>query len=109
MDVDCSTITYETPPSSAVLSAVEKAKAELASIASNLTQETLERSVLMTYGAPPLAPFKSLQPPPRTQTKEESLANSLLKQIDPKTSTADQIKEAFCRDIDAFSFEFQVK
>jgi len=85
MDVDCSTITYETPPSSAVLSAVEKAKAELASIASNLTQETLER----------------------TQTKEESLANSLLKQIDPKTSTADQIKEAFCRDIDAFSFEFQ--
>jgi len=85
MDVDCSTITYETPPSSAVLSAVEKAKAELPSIASNLTQETLER----------------------TQTKEESLANSLLKQIDPKTSTADQIKEAFCRDIDAFSFEFQ--
>ena len=43
MDVDCSTITYETPPSSAVLSAVEKAKAELASVASNLTQETLER------------------------------------------------------------------
>ena len=43
MDVDCSTITYETPPSSAVLSAVEKAKAELASVGSNLTQETLER------------------------------------------------------------------
>merc|ERR1719158_1006778 len=85
MDVDCSTITYETPPSSAVLSAVEKATAELASIASNLTQETLER----------------------TQTKEESLANSLLKQIDPKNSTANEIKEAFCRDIDAFSFEFQ--
>ena len=46
MDVDCSTITYETPPSSAVLAAVEKAKAELTSIASNLTQETLERWVL---------------------------------------------------------------
>ena len=43
MDVDCSAITYETPPSTAVLSAVEKAKAELASVASNLTQETLER------------------------------------------------------------------
>ena len=49
MDVDCSTITYETPPSSTVLSAVEKAKAELASIASNLTQETLERWVLIKY------------------------------------------------------------
>ena len=43
IDVDCSAITYETPPSTAVLSAVEKAKAELASVASNLTQETLER------------------------------------------------------------------
>ena len=101
MDVDCSTITYETPPSSAVLSAVEKAKAELASVASNLTQETLERWELVFV--------KSSSAPPRTQTKEESLANSLLKQIDPKNSTADQIKEAFCRDIDAFSFEFSVK
>ena len=44
----------------------------------------------------------------RTQTKEESLSNSLLKQIDPKNVTADEIKEAFCRDIDAFSFEFKV-
>ena len=43
MDVDCSAITYETPPSVAVLSAVEKAKAELAAVAGNLTQETLER------------------------------------------------------------------
>merc|ERR1712181_61400 len=85
VDVDCSTITYETPPSTVVLTAVERAKAELASVANNLTQQTLER----------------------TQTKEESLANSLLTQIDPKTSTPDQIKEAFCRDIDAFSFEFQ--
>jgi len=85
MDVDCSTITYETPPSTFVLSAVERAKAELASVANNLTKQTLER----------------------TQTKEESLANSLLRHIDPKTSTPDQIKEAFCRDIDAFSFEFQ--
>ena len=102
MDVDCSTITYETPPSSAVLSAVEKAKAELASVASNLTQETLERWRQLVF-------VKSWSAPPRTQTKEESLANSLLKQIDPKNSTADQIKEAFCRDIDAFSFEFSVK
>ena len=44
----------------------------------------------------------------RTLTREESLANSLLSRIDPKNATADEIKEAFCRDIDAFSFEFQV-
>ena len=47
MDVDCSTITYETPPSTVVLSAVERAKAELTSVASNLTQQTLERWVRM--------------------------------------------------------------
>ena len=45
MDMDCSTITYETPPSTVVLSAVERAKAELASVANNLTQQTLERWV----------------------------------------------------------------
>ena len=45
----------------------------------------------------------------RTQTKEESLENSLLTSIDPTNATADDIKEAFCRDIDAFSFEFQEK
>ena len=53
--------------------------------------------------------WTSLKPNSRTQTKEESLANSLLTWIDPKNATADEIREAFCRDIDAFSFEFQVK
>merc|ERR1712032_1791389 len=86
LNVNCSTTTYETEPSNAVWFAVQKAKAELvAAGAKNVTQEILER----------------------TQTKEESLANSLLKWIDPKNATADEIREAFCRDVDAFSFEFQ--
>ena len=55
---------------------------------------------------PPCGPLNILS---RTHTKEESLANSLLKWIDPKNATADEIREAFCRDVDAFSFEFQVK
>jgi hypothetical protein len=29
--------------------------------------------------------------------------------MDPTNATADELKEAFCRDIDAFSFEFKVK
>ena len=105
MDVDCSTITYETPPSRAILSAVDQAKLNLAEAESYLALEEAAgfqrwRRLLSNYQVI----VKSL----RTQTKEESLSNSLLKQIDPKNVTADEIKEAFCRDIDAFSFEFKV-
>ena len=84
LDVDCSTITYETKPSSTILTAVEKAKAEM-----NLDGET--------------APLG------RTESANETLANSLLTKIDPKNATADEIKEAFCRDIDSFSFEMEVR
>ena len=84
LDVDCSTITYETKPSSTILTAVEKAKAEM-----NLDGET--------------APLG------RTESANETLANSLLTKIDPKNSTAEEIKEAFCRDIDSFSFEMEVR
>ena len=42
LDVNCSTITYETEPSNSVWSAVEKAKAEMA-IGKNVSQEILER------------------------------------------------------------------
>jgi len=35
------------------------------------------------------------------------LENSLLKEIDPKKATADEIREAFCRDVDVFSFDLR--
>jgi len=82
LDVDCSTITYETPPSSAIMSAVAKAN------------QTVTEAV---------------QPTDRTQNANESLANSLLTNIDPTNVTSDELKEAFCRDIDAYSLEFQEK
>ena len=85
LDVDCSTITYETQPSQTILSAVEKAKAEM-----EIDGETTP---------PGLG---------RTESANETLANSLLTKIDPKNSTAEEIKEAFCRDIDSFSFEMEV-
>ena len=83
LDVDCSAITYDTKPSATILTAVEKAKAEMV-----VDGET--------------APLG------RTETANETLANSLLTKIDPKNSTAEEIKEAFCRDIDSFSFEMEV-
>ena len=44
----------------------------------------------------------------RIETKNESLSNSLLTQINRGNVSDSELKEAFCRDIDAFSFEFQV-
>lgn len=86
LDVDCSSITYETKPSTTILNAVEKAKLDI----SDISQDG---------EAAPLG---------RTESANETLANSLLTKIDPKNSTAEEIKEAFCRDIDSFSFEMEV-
>ena len=82
--MDCSSITYDTEPSATIMNAVEKAKKEMP-----VQGET--------------APLG------RTESANETLANSLLTRIDPKNSTADEIKEAFCRDIDSFSFEMEVR
>merc|ERR1712107_82120 len=49
--------------------------------------------------APKLQPQNQLAP-------RRQLTNSLLTQIDPKKASADELREAFCRDVDAFSFEF---
>ena len=86
MDVDCSSITYESQPSQTILNAVDKAQAQLDADPNVLKEENLGR----------------------TESANESLANSLLNQIDAKNATAEEIKEAFCRDIDSFSFEMEV-
>jgi len=84
LDVDCSSITYDTPPSKYVLSAVDRAQAQMA------TPPQLSETADVI----------------RTETMEESLTNSLLKQVDPKQATQADMREAFCRDVDAYSFEF---
>jgi len=85
LDVDCSSITYESQPSQTILNAVDKAQAQLDADPTVLKEENLGR----------------------TESANESLANSLLNQIDAKNATAEEIKEAFCRDIDSFSFEME--
>ena len=44
----------------------------------------------------------------RLATREGSLAFSLLTKIDPAKVAMDEIKEAFCRDIDNLDFKSQV-
>ena len=41
----------------------------------------------------------------RTETQEEVLSKSLLKHIDETTASEDDILEAYCRDVDAYSFD----
>ena len=85
MDVDCSSITYDTTPSEVILEAAEKAKKYI--------NEDLLGTVV------PLG---------RTESANESLSNSLLTRMDCKNATDAELTEAFCRDIDSFSFELQV-
>jgi len=82
IDVDCSAITYDTPPSKFVLNAVARAEQN------NISQ------VLQDSG--------------RTPTIEESIGSSLLSQIDRSKATEAQLREAYCRDVDAFSFDFNI-
>ena len=88
--MDCSSVTYETKPSTVVLEAVNKTLDSLEG--QNTTEINLS------------APSK-----PENQTISASpnatLANSLLSSIDKDKASKQDIKEAFCRDIDSFSWE----
>ena len=81
LDVDCSHISYESKPSQAILDAVETGKKR------NIQIDTENR----------------------TETAQETLKNSLLSFIDIEHATKNEIKEAFCRDIDVFSFAVLVR
>merc|ERR1719237_328147 len=84
LDVDCSSFTYETRPSPTILAAVGRANTAIQARPDSTTQE--EALV-------------------RTETKQETLDNSLLSYMGQSASEAD-LREAFCRDVDAYSFEF---
>jgi len=157
MNVDCSSITYDTPVSEAVMTAVEKAKQDMADAAGcpqpnyfcsdgescipsgrvcdgvadcpqTETGPGGEEEGECGSGGGPIPQEGGLATTPttttnttvntvqtgrdteflnRTQSKEESLSTSLLTRLDPTKVTPEELTEAFCRDIDAFSFEFQ--
>jgi len=134
LDVDCSSVTYDTKPSAVVLEAVNatlekinsttteapttttlsttlsttesstsvstEASSESSSVADgNSTSE----STTMTTTTTTIDP-KALE---ENQKKiNETLSNSLLSSIDPEKASEKDIKEAYCRDVDTFSWEF---
>jgi len=83
LDVDCSKFTYDTPASSLIQTAAEKAQREMNEM------PLIGEGVVLD----------------RTETQEEVLSRSLLKHIDEKTASEDDILEAYCRDVDAYSFD----
>ena len=91
MDVDCSSVTYETQLSPIVLEAVNK------------TLESLERQIGSETN-----PRDTSNPEDQTISASPmvDLANSVLTFIDKDKASKEDIKEAFCRDIDTFSWEF---
>ena len=87
LDVDCSNVTYKTPVSFVVDSAANNSLAKLnQSGESPITLEDLQNERNFTAG--------------------EILATSMLTNINPQEATEPEIKEAFCRDVDTFSWEF---
>jgi len=129
LDVDCSATTYYSPVSSLVKAALAKTKAGILAQAKKTKAEILAQaspsptSVLdALFSGQDLSasasntdkvkdtskPKDPTIPDDRTQTKNESLSESLLKFIDPKGASKENLEEAFCRDIDAFSEVFQL-
>eukprot|EP00092_Neocalanus_flemingeri_P021110 GFUD01022872.1.p1 GENE.GFUD01022872.1~~GFUD01022872.1.p1 ORF type:complete len:368 (+),score=71.39 GFUD01022872.1:55-1104(+) len=122
LDVDCSTVTYATPPSSAVLDALERNPSKIYIHGYSRSRELVDAIVKRKSKAkkdPTLArelakdivycnwPHGKSVPTRRTESKEENSCTSLLSYIERKQK--EDLVEAFCRDIDAYSVVFQVK
>lgn len=103
IDVDCSSITYDTKPSPVILEAVNKT---LERIAENNSTESAAEIIGETTVNGTDPEILAADNTTLSMAPNETLSNSLLASIDPKEASESDIKEAFCRDVDSFSFEF---
>ena len=91
IDVDCSDVTYGSEPSPVVLKAVDETLQKIGNknITENYLVDDKSRPVDSTFSPSPNA----------------SLENSLLSSINPNEASEHEMKEAFCRDVDSFSWD----
>ena len=82
LNVDCSSVTYDTIPSPVV-----------------------EEAANVTIGQLESESSKGLEAKGNL-TADEVMATSMLNNVNVQNATADDIKEAFCRDVDSLSWEF---
>jgi len=115
MDVDCSSITYDTKPSPVILEAVNKTLERIAenNKTDTSTAELIGETVVNATDTEKAKSNETISQNPEAKSNEtisqnpdEALSNSLLTSLDPKKTSEADLKEAFCRDIDSFSFEF---
>merc|ERR1711970_1248487 len=95
MDVDCSSITYDTEPSPVIMEAVNKTLERIAEHNKTSSEDLIGETSVSANDTEAIS-----------QDPDEALSNSLLTSLDPKKTSEADLKEAFCRDIDSFSFEF---
>jgi len=103
MDVDCSDITYDTKASPVILEAVNKT---LEKIAENNTTEVTTVATTTTTTTEANSDLSGNDTTPISSSPDEALKNSLLTSIDVNKTSEAELKEAYCRDIDSFSWEF---
>ena len=115
LDVDCSKITSASPVSASISTAMAAVDADMAREA-NRAKEDVEswcdscRQNTLKHISPLFIKFVFLvRFLLRLATREGSLAYSLLDKMDPAKVTMDEIKEAFCRDVDNLDLKPQVR
>merc|ERR550519_2708869 len=94
LEVDFSNITYDTKVDPIILEAVNKTEARIEN------DDSVNLLVAGNETDPSI--FNETAP-----DREETLKASLLESIDPQKANEDQIREAYCRDVDSLSHEFQ--
>ena len=108
IDVDCSNITYDTQPSTVVLEAANKTlqKLESSKISSSWKSWTHSYDKEGSGNSPDNDDTEEDENEDKgVYVINENLSNSLLTSIDPNEASKEEVKEAFCRDVDTFSFE----
>ena len=120
IDVNCTAFTYETQPSPLILDSIKSEKnLPTTTLLKNETKSPEVNTTLHEMSTDiNFDNFTKNQTSEdgnkhenlnnltnyRTPTIEESLSNSLLTKLDKDKATEDDITEAFCRDVDFFSF-----
>merc|ERR1719474_111905 len=112
LDVDCSSIDYNTEPSSLVQAAADKTKqgvlrTETPNAINVLDSLFSGQDLLSSKPEDMVKKDEILIVDNRTETIEESLENSLFKYVDTENASEVELTDAFCRDVDAFNEAFQ--
>ena len=121
ISLDCCNVDQNTPPSKPVLAAAKTAREEEERKREELCYKhkgwNIQQGVNGFYTGHKNCTFDKVMtrildttPAPnfRTQNQSETLSTSMLPHLKTKGSSYEEIKEAFCRDVDVFNIAYEV-